>query len=65
MTQLKLAKFPSRPEDAVALMTLNDAWFLISNGQLSIEGAQYLFPQESWEYLPQKSSQPIAVKCAA
>ncbi len=65
MTQLKLAKFPSRAEDAVALMTLDDAWFLISNGQLSIEGAQYLFPQESWGYLPQKISQPVAVKCAA
>jgi hypothetical protein len=65
MTQLKLPKFPSHPERAVALMTLDDAWFLISNGQLSIEGAQYLFPQGSWEYLPQKSSQPVAVKCAA
>lgn len=65
MTQLKLATFPSHPERAVALMTLDDAWFLISNGQLSIEGAQYLFPQGSWEYLPQKSAQPVAVKCVA
>jgi hypothetical protein len=64
MTPLKLAKFPSHPECAVAVMTLDDAWFLISKGRLSIEGAQYLFPKESWQYLPQKV-QPIVSKCAA
>jgi hypothetical protein len=57
MTQLKLAKFASRPERAVAVMTLDDAWFLISQGLLDIQGAQYLFPKEAWEFLPQKLDQ--------
>lgn len=57
MTQLKLAKFASRPERAVALMTLDDAWFLISQGLLDVKGAQYLFPREAWEFLPQKLNQ--------
>jgi hypothetical protein len=65
MTQLKLAKFQSRPERAVALMTLDDAWFLISNGKLSIEGARYLFPQEAWKYLPEKCPQRVETKSAA
>jgi hypothetical protein len=54
MTQLKLAQFASRPERAVAVMTLDDAWFLISQGLLDVKGAQYLFPQAAWEFLPQK-----------
>jgi hypothetical protein len=57
MTQLKLAQFASRPERAVAVMTLDDAWFLISQGLLDIKGAQYLFPQTAWEFLPQKIAQ--------
>jgi hypothetical protein len=54
MTQLKLAKFTSRPECAVAVMTLDDAWFLITQGLLDIDGARYLFPKDAWEFLPQK-----------
>jgi hypothetical protein len=57
MTQLKLAQFASRPERAVAVMTLDDAWFLISQGLLDIKGAQYLFPKAAWEFLPQKIAQ--------
>jgi hypothetical protein len=56
MTQLKLAKFTSRPECAVAVMTLDDAWFLITQGLLDIEGARYLFPRDAWEFLPQKQN---------
>jgi hypothetical protein len=56
MTQLKLAKFTSCPERAVGLMTLDDAWFLISQGLLDIEGAKYLFPRNAWEFLPQKQN---------
>jgi hypothetical protein len=56
MTQLKLAKFTSRPECAVAVMTLDDAWFLITRGLLDIDGARYLFPKDAWEFLPQKQN---------
>jgi hypothetical protein len=56
MTQLKLAKFTSRPECAVAVMTLDDAWFLITQGLLDIDGARYLFPKDAWEFLPQKQN---------
>lgn len=54
MTQIKLPRFASRPECAVAVMTLDDAWLLISQGLLDIEGARYLFPKDAWEFLPQK-----------
>ena len=56
MTQLKLAKFTSRPECAVAVMTLDDAWFLITQGLLDIDGARYLFAKDAWEFLPQKQN---------
>ncbi|WP_404788480.1 hypothetical protein [Altericista sp. CCNU0014] len=58
MNLVQLPQFQSRPESSVGVMTLNDAWFLIAQGWLTVEGAQYLFPKESWDFLPQATSKP-------
>jgi hypothetical protein len=51
MARLQLAKFPSHPECAIGIMTLEDAKFLIAQGWLTVEGAQYLLPEKSWDLL--------------
>jgi hypothetical protein len=61
MNPVQLPQFHTRPECSVGVMTLDDAWLLITQGWLTIEGAQYLFPKEAWEFLPQ--SKPL-LPCA-
>jgi hypothetical protein len=51
MARLQLAKFPSHPECSIGVMTLEDAKYLIIQGWLTIEGAQYLLPKNSWDLL--------------
>ncbi len=53
MNPIQLPQFQSHPECSVGVMTLDDAWLLITQGWLTIEGAQYLFPKEAWNFLPQ------------
>jgi hypothetical protein len=57
MNPIQLPQFQSHPECSVGVMTLDDAWLLITQGWLTLEGAQYLFPKEAWEFLPQ--SKPL------
>lgn len=49
---LQLPNFKNHPECATALMTLEDAKFLINRGWLTIEGARLIFPVKSWSLLP-------------
>jgi hypothetical protein len=63
MSVIKLPCFESYPECSVGLMTLDDAWRLITQGQLTIEGAKSIFPERAWVYLPQ--SQHSEVQSAA
>lgn len=63
MSVIQLPRFESHPECSVGLMTLDDAWRLITQGQLTIEGAKTIFPEKAWVYLPQ--SQPTEVQHAA
>jgi hypothetical protein len=51
MARLQLAKFSSHPECAIGIMTLEDAKYLIIQGWLTVEGAKYLLPRNSWDLL--------------
>jgi hypothetical protein len=64
MSTIQLPQFQSSPESSVGLMTLDDAWFLITQGWLTVEGARYLFPEKAWNLLPQKISSQIEAKAA-
>jgi hypothetical protein len=64
MSTIQLPQFQSAPESSVGLMTLDDAWILITKGWLTVEGAQYLFPEKAWDLLPQKASSQIEEKAA-
>jgi hypothetical protein len=64
MSTIQLPQFQSSPENSVGLMTLDDAWLLITKGWLTVEGAQYLFPEKAWDLLPQKTSPYIEAKSA-
>ncbi|HEY9824443.1 MAG TPA: hypothetical protein V6D19_03285 [Stenomitos sp.] len=48
MTSIQLPKFTSHPECAAGLITCEDAQFLIAQGWLTLEGAQYLLPKTAW-----------------
>jgi hypothetical protein len=48
-------KFQSHPECSVGIMTLEDAQFFIGQGWLTLEGAQFLFPESAWDVLARAS----------
>lgn len=64
MSTIQLPQFKSHPECSVGLLTLDDAWFLMTQGWLTVEGAQYLLPTKAWDLLPQKTSSHIQAKAA-
>jgi hypothetical protein len=65
MQTIQLPRFQSHPECAVGVMTLDDAWLLITQGNLTIEGAKYLFPEKAWDFLPKAQPRQRATKAAA
>jgi hypothetical protein len=48
MASIQLPKFATHPECAAGLITFEDAQFLIRQGWLTLEGAQYLLPRGLW-----------------
>jgi hypothetical protein len=44
--------FQSHPENAAAIVTIDQAIFMIKADMLSLEGAYYLFPPYVWPLLP-------------
>jgi hypothetical protein len=65
MQTIQLPQFKSHPECAVGVMTLDDAWLLITQGNLTIEGAKYLFPEKAWDFLPKAQPCQSAAQTAA
>ncbi|MGB8699118.1 MAG: hypothetical protein WCD18_06860 [Thermosynechococcaceae cyanobacterium] len=53
MTQVQLPPcFPSHPEVAAGVITLDQAAMMIRCGWLTYEGACYLLPPSAWLLLP-------------
>lgn len=65
MQTIQLPRFQSHPECSVGVMTLDDAWLLITQGNLTIEGAKYLFPKKAWDLLPKVQPRQRTAKTAA
>jgi hypothetical protein len=53
MASIQLPKFTAHPECAAGLITFEDAQFLMMQGWLTLEGAQYLLPRGAWQQLSQ------------
>jgi hypothetical protein len=55
MTHLDLPQFQTPLKNAVGLMTLADAEYLVSQGWLTPEGVVYLFPHVVRRFIEQSS----------
>jgi hypothetical protein len=53
MNDIQLPRFQPHPECAAGLITIDDAIAMLECGWLTIEGACYILPPQSWVLFPQ------------